>query len=306
MDLSNQNVIHKKSNGLEYLQFKILMQYPEITHAYILGLDKNFKILANPQNECEKNKNELAKNDYKKICKELNLNYNNIVNTNQKHTDNIQIINKKINDNEPDFNMYANTDGLITNKKDIILSTINADCILLLFYDPVKKVIANVHSGWRGTLQRISVKTVEKMKKEFNCNPQDIICCMSPCIGKDHFEVDEDVYSMFLEEFTDLKKNENEIYKVFDLMKSAILVDESQGMIKNKRHSSDNNLKKYYIDTVLINHLILEKAGLVKSNIVDSGICSVCNKDIVHSYRAEGENYKLSTQVISLKRSLYG
>src|SRR5699024_10773194 len=142
--------------------------------------------------------------------------------------------------------------GLITNKKDIILETTNADCILLLFYDPVKEVIANTHSGWKGTIQRISVKTVEKMKKEFGCNPEDIICCICPSIRKCHFEVDRDVKEMFENEYKDLKNDQ--------------LCDIIQEKIPNE---------KWNIDTVLINKIILQNAGLKKDNIVDSGICSV-------------------------------
>lgn len=57
------------------------------------------------------------------------------------HTDNVQIVDKKLNDGKPDFNTekYKATDGLITNKKNLLLTTTNADCILLLFFDPVKK-----------------------------------------------------------------------------------------------------------------------------------------------------------------------
>ena len=135
MDLSNENILHIKKDGIEYLQFKKLLNYPEIKQAYVIELDKNFKIYSNPNKE-EELKNNDSKNNYKKICKELNLDYNHIVNTMQNHTDNIKIINGKINKDKPDFNMYENTDGLITNKKDIVLSTINADCILLIFYDP--------------------------------------------------------------------------------------------------------------------------------------------------------------------------
>ena len=100
---------------------------------------------------------------------------------------------------ESSFNLkeYFSTDGLITNKKDLILSTTNADCILLLFFDPVKKVIANTHSGWKGTLKRISVKTVKKMKEEYGCNASDIICCICPSIRKCHFEVEKDVKDLF-------------------------------------------------------------------------------------------------------------
>lgn len=273
MDLSNENIIHVKNNNIEYLQFKKLLKYPEIKYAYVIGLDKNFKIFLEPKNDEEKIKNNLSKKSYKEICDELNIKYKNIVNTDQSHTDNIQIIKNKINNDKPDFNLYKNTDGLITNKKNIILSTINADCILLVFYDPIKKVIANVHSGWRGTIKRISVKTIEKMKEEYNCNPQDIICCMSPSIRKCHFEVDNDVYQIFKNEYKDLKN--------FDEL-----------AIKN------NN--KWNIDTIEINRTILKNAGLKKENIIDSGICSVCNKNLIHSYRGMGEEAGRATQIISL------
>ena len=101
--------------------------------------------------------------------------------------------------------MQKNLLNEITNKKDIALATTNADCILLLFFDPVNKVIANVHSGWRGTIQRISVKTVQKMVNKFNCKPENIICCICPSIRKCHFEVENDVKEIFEKEFKDLK-----------------------------------------------------------------------------------------------------
>lgn len=273
MDLSNENIIHVKNKNIEYLQFKKLLQYSEIKYAYVIGLDKNFKIFSEPKNNKEKEKNNLSKKSYKEICDELNIKYKNIVNTDQSHTDNIQIIKNKINNDKPDFNLYKDTDGLITNKKNIILSTINADCILLVFYDPIKKVIANVHSGWRGTIKRISVKTIEKMKEKYNCNPQDIICCMSPSIRKCHFEVDNDVYQIFKNEYKDLKN--------FDEL-----------AIKNN--------DKWNIDTIEINRAILKNAGLKKENIIDSGICSVCNKNLIHSYRGMGEEAGRATQIISL------
>ncbi len=269
MDLSNENVVHIKNNGIEYLQFKKLLKYPEVKYAYVVGLDKNFEFYPS-----EEEKNKITKKNFKEICEELNLDYNNLVNVKQKHTDNIQIINEKVNKDEPDFNLYENTDGLITNRKGIVLSTKNADCILLAFYDPIKRVIANIHSGWKGTLKKISVKAVEKMQKEYECNPEDIICCMSPSIGKDHFEVDEDVYKMFYEEFKKLPNLD--------------IIFEQKG-------------EKWHIDTIMINREILKQQGLKQENIVDSGICSVCNKDIIHSYRAHGENAGRATQIIAME-----
>lgn len=279
--LSNENVVHIIKDNIQYLQFRKLLEYDDVmTHAYSLGTDLNFRTAkinkqALPQNEYDK-----AIESYKKICNSLGIDYKNIVKTNQEHTDIVKTINKKINKEFMDINLeeYKNTDGLMTNKQNLMISTTNADCILLLFFDPVRKVIANVHSGWKGTLQRISVKTVEKMQKEFSCKPEDIICCICPSIRKCHFEVDKDVKEMFEKEFGDLQ-----ISKSIDIMEKQ----------KDK--------EKWNIDTVLINKIMLEKKGLKPENIIDSKICSVCNSDLVHSYRVEKQGYGLSTALISLK-----
>lgn len=277
-DLSNENVIHIIKDGIQYLQFRRLLEYDNIiTHAYSLGTDLNFRTAKINKEKLPQNEYDKAINSYKKICNSLKMDYKNIVKTNQEHTDNIKVAYSKINKEFMDINLkqYKETDGLITNIDNLILSTTNADCILLLFFDPVTKTIANVHSGWRGTLQRISVKTVEKMQKEFNCNTKDIICCICPSIRKCHFEVDKDVKEMFENEYKDLD--------------TAIFIEKNI------------NEEKWNIDTVLINKIILEQKGLKSENIIDSGICSICNSDLIHSYRVEKQGYGLSTALISLK-----
>ena len=270
MDLSNEIVVHVKHENMEYLQFRRLLKYSDILeHAYSLGIDKNYRTYRANKTPLPKEEYEKNIGDYKKICDVNNINYKNIVKASQAHTDNVlEIENKDITET------IEKVDGLITQEKDIILATTNADCILLLFFDPIKKVIANTHSGWRGTLQEISVKTVKKMQNDFGCDPKDIIVCICPSIRKCHFEVEEDVYKLFLTKFNRLGDVDRFI--------------EKKG-------------KKWYIDTVLINKIILEQAGILEENIEDCGICSVCNKNIVHSYRAEGANYGLATALITLK-----
>lgn len=279
MNLSNENIIHVNKNGVQYIQFRKLLEYSDIIrHAYSLGTDVNFRTAKVNKQQLLRNEYELAINSYKNLCNAIGSNYINTVKTNQNHTDTIKIANKKIKEDEPDFNLteYTETDGIVTNKKNLILSTTNADCILLLLFDPIKKVIANVHSGWRGTLQRISTKAIEKMEKEYNCNPKDIICCICPSIRKCHFEVEKEVKDMFEKEFKSIiEKN--------DIITETI------------------SSKKWTIDTVLINQIILEEKGLKKENIIDSKICSVCNSNLVHSYRVEKEGYGLETAIIELK-----
>ena len=279
MDLSNENIIHVNKNGVQYIQFRKLLEYNDIIrHAYSLGTDVNFRTAKVNKQKISRDEYELAINSYKNLCDSIGSNYIKTVKTNQNHTDTIKIANKKIKEDEPDFNLeeYKETDGLVTNKKNLILSTTNADCILLLLFDPIKKVIANVHSGWRGTLQRISTKAIEKMEKEYNCNPKDIICCICPSIRKCHFEVEKEVKDMFEEEFKNIIEKNNIITETI-------------------------SSKKWTIDTVLINQIILEEKGLKKENIIDSKLCSVCNSNLVHSYRVEKEEYGLETAIIELK-----
>ena len=275
MDLSNENVIHKKEEGVEYLQFRRLLEYKDnITHAVTVGKNNDFRIpfYNSRQNKLTDEQIEKNKNSYKKICKVIGIEYNDIVKTNQVHKDIIKKVNDKVNKNEPDFfeEIYESTDGLVTNKKNIDICTTNADCIVLMMYDTKKNVIANVHSGWRGTIQKVSAKTIEKMEQIYGCNPKNIICCISPSIRKCHFEVDEDVKNMFENSFKDISK-----------------------------FASKEN--KWHIDTVKINIEILKEKGVKEENIIDSKICTVCNSNLIHSYRGSNKHNGLEMGIIELK-----
>ena len=271
--LSNENILHVKKNEIEYLQFRKLLEYDNIIHAYGIGLNRNYRT---SKNKGEESYNKAIK-DYKDLCDSIGIDYKNCVKPCQEHTKNIRIVKQKMNKGKLDLEQeeYKQTDGLITNQENIALATTNADCILLIFFDPIKKVIANVHSGWRGTLQKISIKAVNKMKNEYECNPQDIICCICPSIRKCHFKVHEDVKDPFYDEFKYLK----------EIDKLIVPVEDGE---------------RWAIDTVEINKIILKQAGLKEENIIDSGICSVCNSDLIHSFRVEKEGYGLGTAIIEL------
>ena len=184
-------------------------------------------------------------------------------------------------------------DGLVTDKKNKALIFCFADCTPLLFFDPIKKVIANVHSGWRGTLQTIGRNAVNKMIEQYSCKPEDIICCIGPTIRKCHFEVDEDVKDLFYNKFM------NEI----DIDKFIMCRGRSCACPKTKDRNAEGdftNSSKYYIDTVGINKQILLNCGLKEENIIDSKICSVCDEDKIHSYRAHGDNSGRNISIMEL------
>lgn len=258
----SDEIIFKDNGDVKYIQFKRLLKYG-IKHCYTLkGENLDFS-----RNQ------DLEKSSYSRIANALEINENNFIKPVQTHTSVVKCINKVLTSEE-----LQDVDGLITDKSNIALTTKNADCILFLFYDPVKKVIANVHSGWKGTFQKIAEKAVVKMIDFYKCKPQDIICCICPSIRKCHFEVDSDVKDLCVEIFG-FTNRVDEFIEV--------------GEIKDGK-------TKYMIDTVLINKILLEDLGLKTSNIIDCGICSVCNQDKVHSARAEGENFKRATAVIQL------
>ena len=271
-DLSNENIIHVKNKDIQYLQFRRLLNYKDkITHAYSLGIERSYRTVPK-EGETFEEKRKVTQQNYKDLCNAIGADYDQVVYSNQVHTDTVEVI-KDIRNFE-DENLQV--DGLCTNIKEIALSTINADCILFMFYDPVKNVVANIHSGWKGTLKRISVKTIEKMKQEYGCNPEDIICCIGPHIRKCHFEVDEDVKDLFYNKFKELKGIEEII-----------------------EYNKENN--KYYIDTARINKQTLLNIGLKEENIIDSNICTVCNSDICHSFRTEKELSGRAVTIIYLK-----
>lgn len=253
MNLTNNITIHQNVNGTEFIQFRKLSEFSNVKHCYTLrknGINVQIK---------DGDKTDLL-NSYKKVADALEFNYNNIVKPHQTHTDRVESVNSAGDE-------FEEVDGVITNKKEIILCTTSADCTSLLFYDDDKKVVADIHSGWKGTLQKIGKKAVEKMIKDYKCNPKDIICCIGPHIRKCHFEVEEDVMQLF--------KNEFEYTgRIDEIIETGRKVD---------------GVQKYNIDTTLINKIILREVGLKEENIIDSEICTVCNSDLFHSYRVDKE-----------------
>jgi len=274
-DLSNENMIHVKKNGIEYLQFKRLLQYPDLVQCYTLSANE-FDV---GSNDTYKQKAETISDNYKKLALSLNIDYKNILRPYQTHTNRVECIEHKY-DNFSIFpEELTNVDGLLTNKADIMCSLSYADCTPIYLYDPVKKVVGNIHSGWQGTLQGIGKIAVQTMINKYNSNPEDIICLFGPHIKKCHFEVGEEVANNFRKQYSNMEG-------INDIITYT-------GKI--------NGEEKYHIDTTKINENLVKELGLKKENIIDSGVCTVCNKEQMHSYRAYGVNTGRNTALIGRK-----
>ena len=84
-------------------------------------------------------------------------------------------------------------DALISAEPGLLLTIRTADCVPILLADPIRRVVAAVHAGWRGTVAGIAALTVERMRSEYGTNPADVLAAVGPSIGPCCFEVGEDV-----------------------------------------------------------------------------------------------------------------
>ena len=116
------------------------------------------------------------------------------------------------------------------------------------------------------------------MIEEYDCNPKDMICCMRPCIRKCHFEVSKDVADLFQKEFYDMKQIEEMIT------------------------CTNPQAQKYTIDTCKINQNMMIGVGLLEENIIDSGMCTVCHSQSMHSYRTHKELAGRNTAILGMKQ----
>ena len=157
------------------------------------------------------------------------------------------------------------SDALITNKKNLGLAITVADCTSIFIYDKKNKVIAAVHSGWRGTEQKILYKTLESLKNNFSSVPENLIAYIGPSISQENYEVGSDVAEKFDSNFVCWKDG------------------------------------KVFLDVSRINYKLLLDFGVPQNQIQKSELCTYEFKDLLHSYRRDGAISGRSIGVIAIK-----
>ena len=173
---------------------------------------------------------------------------------NQTHSNHVCIIDKKeMRGWEKLEDAVEDCDALVTDRENVIVTILTADCVPILLYDPVKRVVAAIHAGWRGTEGEIAMKTIDAMKRRFDTDPSDILAGVAPAIGKCCYEVGEDVASHF------------------SAYSDAI----------------DRHGEKSMLDLPGINKRQMLAAGILKEHIEMSGICTACEVETFFSYRRE-------------------
>ena len=273
--MQSKNLFINLKNGVKYITFPKLESRDEIRHIFssrIGGVSTGRYSSMNLSFTNGDSRENVLKN-YKILCEVADIDINNLVLSRQTHTNNVRIVSDKDRGTGIFKEPFTDVDGLITNTPGVALVTQYADCTPLLFFDPVKKVIASSHSGWRGTVKEIGKVTVQKMMDIFGSNPGDIIVGIGPCIAKCCYEVDMPVF----EEFK--KINYLDLDKIF--------ISKGNG--------------KFMLDTAEANRQILVNIGIDERNIDISDLCTNCNCSELHSHRAtKGERGNMAA-IIELK-----
>lgn len=147
-------------------------------------------------------------------------------------------------------------DAIITNQPGLLMLMRFADCVPILFYDPVKQAAGIAHAGWQGTVKQVSFHAARALEREFGSKPSDILAGIGPSIGPDHYYIQDDVIK--------------QVETVFPDHLDELLMIGSDGV---------------KLDLWNANKISLQRAGV--ENIEISGICTGCNTKDWFSHRAE-------------------
>ena len=221
--------------NVQYIKSKLLSRYDDIiSHGItIRGTDFMHKDINSSTFLLSK----------EKMAEEFNISTNDLYFLNQVHDKNTLEIYENTNNEIKDY------DSLITKVPNKMLITCFADCVPILLFDPKNKIVASIHSGWKGTVKQIAKNVIEYLKEKYNSNAENIIAVIGPSIGPCCFEVGEEVKEKFIDKFGNRVVNENKI------------------------------------DLWLSNKLQLINCGLKEENIERINICTCCNNDKFYSYR---------------------
>ncbi len=257
----NQSTILHESEGVTYITFRNLEE-AGVIHGFstrLGGVSKDHLGTMNLSFQ-RGDEPEAVYENHRRFAKAVGYDERKLVFSNQVHTTKIHKVTEadcgKGIVQESDI---IGIDGLVTDVPGIPLITFYADCVPLFFYDPVKRVVALAHSGWRGTVARMGKVMVDYMVQEYGSQPEDVVCAIGPSICQSCYEISEDVAEEFRKEFTAEQVE-------------AMLWATGPG--------------KYHLDLWKANQVILSEAGIREEHLEVTDICTCCNPDFLFSHRA--------------------
>lgn len=250
----------RQKNGVTYITFPLFSRCGKVRHLFstrLGGVSTGDCAAMNLSFSKDSSKENVMEN-FRRLCIAARIDPAHLVLSAQTHTDHIRTVTEQDRGTGISKPSFSDVDGLITNRPGVALVTQYADCVPLLFCDPVQNVIATSHAGWRGTVQEIGKKTVERMQEEFGCEPKSILAAIGPCVGSCCYEVDQPLFDAF----------------------SAIPYLPMSDLFTKKENG------KYMLDLKAANRFILLHAGILPEHIDVADLCTCCEHTWLHSHRA--------------------
>jgi len=248
-----------KIHSIEYLESSLLSQCDFLTHAFCTRLggvsEDEYDSLNISFKEGDEESNVLQ--NWHRLAMAFAIPLDQFLTVNQVHGNDIFII-------KPFGDYYSlsealNYDAIVTSRTNLAVCIKTADCVPVFIVDRIKKIIAVVHAGWRGTALEITAKVVRLLHEKYASSPRDILTAIGPSIGQCCFEVDTAAANAFLKQ----KNNEAFLFP-------------------------GGRPNKWMLDLAEANRQQILNCGILETNIDVSGLCTSCRQDLFFSHRNSG------------------
>lgn len=208
--------------------------------------------------------------NYELLSRQLNLKPCDVCTTCQTHTSTVRVI-KKENGGEGVLRpvQIQDYDGVVTNEKNLLLCSFEADCVPVYFLDPKNKAIGLSHSGWKGTAKEICKETISVMKKNYGTEADDLIVCIGPCACEKCYEVGNDLIPHFKEAYSD------NLDKIF----------------------IPKNNDKFFLDLKSAIEITLIRNGVLPKNIFSVNACTIESKNLCSFRRTKSTTAHMLTAI---------
>ncbi|MCX6168292.1 MAG: peptidoglycan editing factor PgeF [Ignavibacteriales bacterium] len=243
---------------MQIIKSHLFQKFPEIIFGLSTknGMDRNLPFSFNLSLTVGDN-SDIVNENREAFYNKLGLKTEQIAIQKQIHSDIITVVEKP--------GLIGESDAMITTKPNIGLAISTADCVPIFVYDRMNKIIAGIHSGWRGTQKQILQKTLKFLSESFNSKSEYLFTYIGPSISQNNYEVGEDV---------------------------ALQFDKKYSCMKNG---------KIFLDVSRTNLDMIYNFGIPKKNIEISPFCSFEEKELLHSYRRDGKLSGRSFGVIAMR-----
>ncbi|MCL4458339.1 MAG: peptidoglycan editing factor PgeF [Chloroflexi bacterium] len=255
-------MIRHQAGDLVYLQFENLVRYKEIIHAISTrhgGVSNGIYRSLNMSFSVGDATDNVVSNRAI-LCRALNIPAEAIVVPQLAHSCNVAVVSSN---DKGQGALRGGTgipvsDALITDSPGLFLLITFADCVPLLFYDPVKRAVGLAHAGWKGTVNQIARHVVGKMTQDFGTDPADLIIGIGPSIGPCCYEVGDEVMALVSRAWGDH-------------------LDDVAHQVDGRRH----------LDLWNLNHHAILEAGVNETHLEVTRICTSCRVGDFFSHRRE-------------------